>query len=53
MELEEERKLRMTLEHHLIEQQKKLEGLDITGISGDQFTDSTQVYFMEKKPGNK
>lgn len=52
MELEEERKLRMSLEHHLIEQQKKLDGLDNTGMSGDQFTDSTQVYFMEKKPSD-
>ena len=53
MELEEERKLRMTLEHHLTEQQKKLEGLDNTSISADQFTDSTQVYLMENKPRNK
>jgi centromeric protein E len=43
MELEEERKLRMTLEHHLTEQQKQLQGLDNTGILADQFTDSTQV----------
>ncbi|RLM70294.1 kinesin-related protein 11-like [Panicum miliaceum] len=43
MELEEERKLRMTLEHHLTEQQKLLEGLDNTSISADLFTDSTQL----------
>jgi hypothetical protein len=53
MELEEERKLRMTLEHHLTEQQKRIEGLDNTSISADQFTDSTQVYLMEKKHRNK
>ena len=48
MELEDERKLRMTLEQHLTEQQKKLEA-----ISSDHVTDSIQVYLMEKKHGNK
>ncbi|KAF8650821.1 hypothetical protein HU200_063728 [Digitaria exilis] len=52
MELEEERKLRMSLEHHLIEQQKKLDGLDNTGMSGDQFTDSTQLDSL-KTPDSK
>ncbi|KAG2558117.1 kinesin-like protein KIN-7L [Panicum virgatum] len=51
MELEEERKLRMTLEHHLTEQQK-LEGLDNTSISADQFTDSTQLDAL-KTPDSK
>nr|CAB3491723.1 unnamed protein product [Digitaria exilis] len=52
MELDEERKLRMSLEHHLIEQQKKLDGLDNTGMSGDQFTDSTQLDSL-KTPDSK
>ncbi|RLM58973.1 kinesin-related protein 11-like [Panicum miliaceum] len=45
MELEEERKLR-------IEQQKKIEGLDNTSISADQFTDSTQLDAL-KTPDSK
>ncbi|OEL15548.1 Kinesin-like protein KIN-7L [Dichanthelium oligosanthes] len=52
MELEEERKLRMTLEHHLTEQQKKLEGLNNTSISADQFTDSIQLDAL-KTPDSK
>jgi centromeric protein E len=48
MELEEEKKLRVTLEQHLTEQQKKLEA-----ISSDHFTDLIQVYLIEKKHGNK
>lgn len=48
MELEEEKKLRVTLEQQLTEQQKKLEA-----ISSDHFTDSVQVYLIEKKHGNK
>jgi centromeric protein E len=43
MELEEERKLRETLEHRVAEQQKKLEDLNNTSISAEHFTDSTQV----------
>jgi centromeric protein E len=46
MELEDERKLRMTLEQHLTEQQK------LEAISSDHFTDSIQVYLVEKH-GNK
>lgn len=46
MELEEEKKLRMTLEKHLTEQ-KKLEP-----TSSDMFMDSNQVYVMDKKHGN-
>ncbi|KAF8745536.1 hypothetical protein HU200_013437 [Digitaria exilis] len=42
----------MSLEHHLIEQQKKLDGLDNTGMSGDQFTDSTQLDSL-KTPDSK
>nr|TKW01106.1 hypothetical protein SEVIR_8G156400v2 [Setaria viridis] len=51
-ELEEERKLRMTLEHHLTEQQKQLEGLDNTSILADQFTDSIQLDAL-KTPDSK
>lgn len=47
MELEEEKKLRVTLEQHLTEQQKKLEA-----TSSDHFTDSVQVYLI-KKHSNK
>ncbi|CAO2144387.1 unnamed protein product [Urochloa humidicola] len=52
MELEEERKLRMRLEDHLIEQQKKLEGLDNSSISADQFADSIQFDAL-KTPDSK
>ncbi|CAN6372326.1 unnamed protein product [Urochloa humidicola] len=52
MLLEEERKLRMRLEDHLTEQQKKLEGLDNTSISADQFTDSIQFDAL-KTPDSK
>ncbi|CAN6363112.1 unnamed protein product [Urochloa humidicola] len=52
MELEEERKLRMRLEDHLTEQQKKLEGLDNTSISTDQFADSIQFDAL-KTPDSK
>ncbi|KAL5647850.1 hypothetical protein ACJX0J_042205, partial [Zea mays] len=38
MELEDKRKLRMTLEQHLTEQQK------LEAISSDHFTDSIQSY---------
>lgn len=43
MELEEERKLRETLEHRVAEQHKKLEDLNNTSISAEHFTDSTQL----------
>ncbi|KAJ1275789.1 hypothetical protein BS78_05G163200 [Paspalum vaginatum] len=52
MELEEERKLRMTLEHHLTEQQKKLDGLDNAGTSTDQFTDLIELDAL-KTPDSK
>ncbi|XP_066338203.1 kinesin-like protein KIN-7L [Miscanthus floridulus] len=47
MELEEEKKLRVTLEQHLTEQQKKLEA-----ISSDHFTDSIQLDAL-KTPDSK
>ncbi|KAL6842943.1 hypothetical protein ACP4OV_027256 [Aristida adscensionis] len=51
MELEEERKLRETLEYRLAEKQK-LENPDNTSISADQFTDSTQLDAF-KSPDSK
>lgn len=48
MELDEERRLRETLEHRLAEQQKMLDGISNTSIPPDQFTDSIQVCLLEK-----
>ncbi|GJN25412.1 hypothetical protein PR202_gb13235 [Eleusine coracana subsp. coracana] len=52
MELEEERKLRETLEHRVAEQQKKLEDLNNTSISAEHFQDSTQLDAL-KTPDSK
>uniref|UniRef100_A0A0E0J375 Kinesin motor domain-containing protein n=1 Tax=Oryza nivara TaxID=4536 RepID=A0A0E0J375_ORYNI len=52
MELDEERRLRETLEHRLAEQQKMLDGISNTSISPDQFTDSIQFESL-KTPTSK
>ncbi|TVU24716.1 hypothetical protein EJB05_27169, partial [Eragrostis curvula] len=52
MELEEERKVRETLEYRLAEQQKKLEDIGSTSISADKFTDATQLDTL-KTPDSK
>lgn len=52
MELEEERRLRETLEHQLTEQQKMLENHDNIGLSAEQFTDSIQLDSL-KTPDSK
>uniref|UniRef100_A0A0A9ER83 Kinesin-like protein n=1 Tax=Arundo donax TaxID=35708 RepID=A0A0A9ER83_ARUDO len=52
MELEEERKLRETLQHCLAEKQKMLEDLNNTSISPDQFTDSTQLDTLKTPDSN-
>uniref|UniRef100_A0ACD5WUJ5 Uncharacterized protein n=1 Tax=Avena sativa TaxID=4498 RepID=A0ACD5WUJ5_AVESA len=52
MELEEERRLRETLEHRLAEQQKMLENHNNTGISAEQFTDPIQLDAL-KTPDSK
>ncbi|KAF0895747.1 hypothetical protein E2562_014356 [Oryza meyeriana var. granulata] len=52
MELEEERRLRETLEHRLAEQQKMLDGINNASISPDQFTDSVQLDAL-KTPNSK
>ncbi|KAL5204130.1 hypothetical protein ABZP36_009001 [Zizania latifolia] len=52
MELEEEKRLRETLEHRLAEQQKMLDDLNRTGISPDQFNDSIQLDAL-KTPNSK
>ncbi|CAM0873785.1 unnamed protein product [Alopecurus aequalis] len=52
MELEEERRLRETLEHRLAEQQKMLENHNDTGISAEQFTESMQLDAL-KTPDSK
>ena len=49
MELEEERRLRETLEHRLAEQQKKLENHNDGGISAEHFTDSIQVCLAKQR----
>jgi centromeric protein E len=51
MELEEERRLRETLEHRLAEQQQMLENHDDTGLSAKQFTDSIQVCLAKQQHG--
>jgi hypothetical protein len=48
MELQEERRLRETLEHQLTEQQKMLENHDNIGLSAEQFTDSIQVCLVKQ-----
>lgn len=51
MELEDERRLRETLEHRLAEQQRILENHNGIGISAKQFTDSIQVCLVKQQPG--